>query len=423
MNAIVSCRAAPFLCALALGVQTLAAEEPAAAGALSVAECLRRVAERSPELKSGSYKIEAAARRATQAAKPLNPRLSTEVENVAGSGAVSGVDAAETTVSLSQEFELGGKRRSRADAAEAEAAASRAGQEVLLSEQLAEARQAALLVQTAQEECRYAEQALALAQETAAAAEARERAGKGAALETERARAECVQASLELEARRTAQRDALRALALLWGETEPSFERISDPLDAEPAGLVPLEDLLVRAAQAPALRADAAQLRAAEARIGVERAGRTPNLELSAGVRRLEERDDVGFVVGASVELPLHTRGWDGVRAAEADAEAARLDAAAARLKREGLVRQLYARLAALTAKRARLKTDVAPAAERALGLVREAHRQGKTGYLDLLEARRALLATQRQLIDSAAECQALRNELERLAPAPSATH
>ena len=382
---------------------------------MTIGECLKRVAERSPELKSGTYKTEAAERRAKQAARPVNPRLETEIENVAGSGAVEGVDAAETTVAVSQEIELGDKRRHRAAAAEAETAVSRAEQEVRLRTLLFETRRSALAVQAAQEKTLLAEEALALVRETESVAEAREKAGKATVLETERARAETAKAEIELEARKAEQRDAVQDLALFWGETEPSFDTVSGPFDAGTEALPPLDALLVRSATSPELLAAEAQTRSYEARIGAERAARVPNLELSAGVRRFEDGGDFGFVAGASIELPLYTRNLDGVRAAQADAEASRLEATAARLRSEGHIRKVYARLATLAAKTNRLKTTVLPAAERTLGLVREAHKQGKAGYLDVLEARRTRVDASLQIIETVTEYQGLRIELGRL--------
>jgi cobalt-zinc-cadmium efflux system outer membrane protein len=404
------CPYAIILCTL-----VLQAAEPGATRTVTVSECLRRVAEQSPDIKAGSHKIEAATRRAQQAGRPINPRLQTEVENIGGSGAIEGVDSAETTIGLSQEFELGGKRRQRTEVAQAETNASQAEQELRLSALLFEARRAVLAVQVAQEKVRLDQEALLLIQEAEQLAKAREEAGKSTVLETERARADTEKAEIELEAQKAEQRDAVRELALLWGETEPSFDAVTGAFDTGSGELPPLDTLLSRAAANPGLKAAEAQTRTYQAKIGVERAARVPNLELSAGVRHFSEGSDFGFVVGASIELPFYTRNLDGVRAAEADAEAARLETIAARLKFEGTVRQLYARLQTLAVKSNRLKTTVVPAAERTLGLVNEAHKQGKAGYLDVLEARRTLMEARAQVIEAITEYQRMSIELGHL--------
>jgi len=401
------CPCTILLCALALQ-----AAEPSVPRTMTIVECLRRVSEQSPDLKAGSHRTEAATRRAKQAARPINPRLETEVENVAGTGAIQGFDAAETTVAVSQEFELGGKRRQRTAVAEAETVVSRAEQEVRLRALLFETRRAALAVQAAQEKVRLAEQVLALIRETEDVAMTRQEAGKAAALETDRARADTAKAEIELETWKAEQRDTVRDLALLWGETEPLFDAVSGPFDAESSSLPPLDALLAHVASNPELIAAHAQTRTYEAKIGVERAARLPNLELRTGVRRFEEGSDFGFVIGASIELPFYTRNMDGVRAAKADAEAMRLEATAARIRIEGHVRQLYARLGTLAAKNDRLKTTVIPAAECTLGLVKEAHKLGKAGYLDVLEARRTLVDGKFQIIETVTEYQRMRLEL-----------
>ena len=402
-------------CAIILSALMLQAAEPGVSRSVTIAECLRRVAEQSPDLKAGRSKTEAATYRAQQAGRPINPRLESEVENIGGSGAIEGFDSAETTIAIAQEFELGGKRRQRGEVAQAETNASRAEQELRLSALLFEARRAVLAVQVAQEKVRLDEEALLLIREAEQLATAREEAGKSTVLETERARADTAKAEIELEAQKAEQRDAVRALALLWGETEPLFDTVEGVFSAGAAELPPLDTLLSRAAANPGLKAAEAQTRTYAAKIGVERAARVPNLELSAGVRHFQEGSDFGFVVGASIELPFYTRNRDGVRAAEADAEAARLETIAARLKIEGTVRQLYARLQTLAVKSARLKKTVIPAAERTLGLVNEAHKQGKAGYLDVLEARRTLMETRAQVIAIVTEYQGTSIELGHL--------
>lgn len=415
MKSIILFRASLCPCAILLCTFALQAAEPGDPRTVTIAECLRRVTERSPDLKSGIYKTEAATQRAKVAARPINPRLQTEVENVAGTGAIKGFDSVETTVAVSQEFELGGKRRQRTAVAEAETAVSRAEQEVRLRALLFETRRAALAVQAAQEKARFAEEALALIREIEGVALAREEAGKVTVLETDRARAETLKATIEVEARQAEQRDAVRELALFWGETEPSFDAVSGPFDTGSLALQPLDTLLARVASNPELMAALAQTRTYEARIGVERAARMPNLEVSAGVRRFEDGNDFGFVVGAGIELPFYTRNRNGVRAAEADAEAARLDATAARIRIEGHIRHLYARLETLAVKNDRLKTSVIPAADRTLGRVREAHKLGKAGYLEVLEARRTLVDARYQIIETVTEYQSMSIELGHL--------
>jgi cobalt-zinc-cadmium efflux system outer membrane protein len=55
------------------------------------------------------------------------------------------------------------------------------------------------------------------------------------------------------------------------------------------------------------------------------------------------------------------------------------------------------------------------PVTERTLALVRDAHKQGKAGYLDVLEARRTLVEARSQLIETVSEYLGVSIELGRL--------
>ncbi|HPC96950.1 MAG TPA: hypothetical protein PLU87_18550 [Sedimentisphaerales bacterium] len=64
-----------------------------------------------------SLERRAAEARRLQASVPPNPELAVEIESLAGRGQRSGFDGAETTVSLGQLIERGGKRDKRVRAA------------------------------------------------------------------------------------------------------------------------------------------------------------------------------------------------------------------------------------------------------------------------------------------------------------------
>ena len=87
-------------------------EEPT--GVLTLRQALALALLRNPELASAAWEVRAGEARTLQAGLLPNPEVGVEVENFAGSGEFRGVDAAETTVALSQVIELGGKRLRRA---------------------------------------------------------------------------------------------------------------------------------------------------------------------------------------------------------------------------------------------------------------------------------------------------------------------
>ncbi len=394
----------------------LSAAEPAPSRSITVEECLARALAQNPELKAAPFKTEAAWHRAKQAGHYLNPKLQAEAEDFGGEKERRGIDGAQTTLSLVQELELGQKRKHRVTVAKAETAASRAEERVQQFAIFFETRGAALAVLVAQEKIRLAEELLTITREIEEVVRAREQSGKVTVLEVERAHTETLQAELELQERQADQKEALHELALCWGETDPTFDRVEGTLALPAQELPALEVLLLKAGSHPALQRTEAELQALEAQVKVERAARLPNLEVAVGVRRYEDADNYAMVAGIGIELPIFNTNGDAVRAATSEAEALRLQTQAARIKNEGAIRRLIARLKALVEKESSLRTAVLPSASRALSMIREAHEQGKANYLDVLEARREVAAARLGLIETALDFHTCRMALEERA-------
>jgi len=389
---------------------------PTSSRSITVEECLVRAVAKRPELQAAPFKTEAARYRAKQAGRYANPKFETEMEDFGGEKDRRGLAGAQTTLSLVQELELGQKRKHRVAVAEAETDATKAEESVQRTEIITETRRAALAVLVAQEKAHLAEELLTIAREIEAAVLAKEQAGKVTALETERAHTETAHAALELQERQAEQRDAVHELAFCWGETEPTFEIVEGTLDIPSQPLPPLEGLLSKVGNHPALQVADSELRALESQVKVEDAARIPNLEVTAGVRRYEDSDGYAVVAGIGIELPLFNSNRDAVKAAQAEAEVARLKIIAARIKNEGALRRLYARLKTLVEKEVALRTTVLPSASRALSRMREAHEQGKATYLDVLEARREAAEAHLGLIETASDYHACRITLEERA-------
>jgi outer membrane protein, heavy metal efflux system len=87
--------------------------------AISLAQALQRALAANPRLTAAERDIGIATGLKVQAGAFRNPDLSFELDNALGSGPFKGLQAAETTLQLSQLVELGGKREARLAAGEA----------------------------------------------------------------------------------------------------------------------------------------------------------------------------------------------------------------------------------------------------------------------------------------------------------------
>lgn len=391
--------------ALMSGLALLAWQAPAAAQSsspLSLEDALQRSGVAGPEgsiatnprIVGPQEDIQAAQALVRQAGLRPNPEVSLEVEDFAGTGDLSGLQATEVTLAASLPIERGGKRQARLRAAETEVRVAELRGELALADLGLIVRERYVGAVGAQARVELAEDILERNRELARIAGALVEAGREPPLRRLRAQAALAEAEAELKA---AQAEALAsrlALASLWAEEaapqiSPTFPNI-DPPDELLVGYEALQPRLA-AAEREALQAAAAR----------ERTLRVPDPIVSAGVRRIQEYDDQAFLVGVSIPLPLRNRNQGNVAAAEARARgaAAREAVTLADFRQE--VAQARADYLAAEAQADTLESESLPQAEEALRLSQIGYRNGRFPLLEVLSAAEARDNIRRSLIDA----------------------
>ena len=349
----------------------------------------------NPRVYGPQAEAEAARAAIDQARLRPNPSLSFEVEDIAGSGAFSGLRSSEYTLAIGQQLELGGKRRARIASAQASADFTGLQSDLALS-------QLALGVRERYVEAVAAGQRLVLAleivernRELARIANVLVEVGREPPLRAMRARAALAEAEAELQAAQAADLAARQALAALWvsGRPNPVVSNVFPDL-APPLAPLGSEDPLQ-------LRIADARTSFAEAEIARERSLGVPDPTLSAGVRRFQESNDQAFIVGISIPLPFRNRNQGNIAAAEAQYRAASASEAIAeadyRVEFER-TRTLY--LAAETRVET-LSSASLPQAEEALRLVEIGYRNGRFPLIEVLAAAEARDAIRENLIQA----------------------
>jgi len=380
------CAATAVACALSV-LATAAAAEP-----VTLAEALARAAASSPALAAAEADVAAAQGRAQQAGFRPNPELGVEVENFAGTGAFTGLRDAETTLSVGQRFELGGKRPARQRAAEAEVEAARLRLAVARADLLREVRDAyaeafadGRRVELAREQFVRAENLQTIATELVDA-------GREPPLRALRARTAALAAVAGVRAAEAEYAEAQRALAALWGGADDLPEPVAPTDEAVPAATVdPAEALDVRLAEA--------EVASSVAVVARERTLSRPDVTVSVGARQFQGSDDTALVVGASLPLGIFDRNQGNIAAANAErtgAEARRNAALAGAIRR---TRDAQAALRTAEARLAFLETRAEPEAIEAVRIAREGFSAGRFTLLDVLDAEEALNTVQSELI------------------------
>ncbi len=397
-------------CALAMSPGWTAAQ-PAE---LTLAAALDAALRNHPDLRASAYEVGAAQARIVQAGLAPNPELSLELENFAGSGAARGTDALETTLSLSQVVELGGRRGLRQSAAQAEYDVAGVEQQARELDVLAEVTRRFIDVVAAQEHARLAADAVRIAQATLAAIDARVAAGRSPLAEQSRARIALTRALIERRQEESELGSARFALAASWGDTEPGFTSARAEI-FELRALEPLQALLERLEHTPDLSRFASETRLREAELRLARVQARPNLAFSLGLRRLAEGDATALVAGVSLPLALRDRNQGAIREAQLRIEQAGVLAAAARVRARASLLGLHQQVEADRARVETLRGEAQPQAQLALEQTRSGYERGRFSFLELATAQEELLALQAASIDAAADYHRLVAEIERL--------
>jgi len=296
LRALLAC--APLVLTAGAGAQA-----PAPARDITLANAIDLALERNPSLAASLYELTAAQGRIVQAGLRINRELRLELENFAGTHEQTAFDALETTLSLSQVIELGGKRDLRRSVAEADRDLVIAEQRARELDVLAEVAQRFVDVAAAQERLRYARAGATLASQTLDAITQRVNAARSAVAEQSRARIAVTRATIEQREAESGVVAARYALAALWGDAEPTFgSAAADLFHFEPNE--PFRAFFDRLERTPEFLAFASQARLRDAELKVAQAQARQNVALELGIRRLE--DDWALVAGFS--KPLGTR-------------------------------------------------------------------------------------------------------------------
>lgn len=402
--------AAQAACLALLALSATAAD----ATALTLPQALARARELNPQL--AGFVFEQRARQAQGALAALRPAAQAEllVEDAGGSGARSGFDSAQTTLSLSQVFELGGKRAGRAGVAAAQEAQLRTAQAARQLDVAADVARRFVRLLALQERVAAEHEAVALARRVQAAVEERVRAAASPEAERSRALVASAEAELALEDARHSLETARRELAGAIGESEPGFTSVAGDLYATPEARS-FESLARQLEAAPDFLAFADEARLRDAELRLAQAQRGLDLRGTLGVRRYEQGSDTAFLAGVSLPLFAGSRAAPAVAGAEAARERVALDRKAALVKAQTRLFAHYQEMEHARHVTTTLREQVLPPLGKALEQTEYAYRRGRYSYLEWTDAQRRLLESRSRSIEAAAEYHIHKIEIERL--------
>lgn len=404
-------------CALAvlfLAHSALADAAPPPAGGLTISDAIERAAKVSPRLDASRASVAAAAGTEVQTHLFPNPEVALTAENLGGTGAYRGTSSAELTGSVSQLFELGGKRQARQASASAERRAAEtdlSGAKLDLVRDVTIAFAAAV---AAQDNVRLARDLEDTARRVLADVSRRVAAAKDPLFQRSRAEVALATATVARQRAEETLVGGRQKLARYWGE--PTLAEMLDPASLPPANApAAIGDYEARLAKTPDVLRFTQLREAREADLALARAQNIPDVRGNVGVRRFAGTKDTALIVGVSIPIPIFNQNQGEI--ARAGAEVARMTAEMqrAQLERSQELIDAWTDWKNAWTEISTLKSSALPQAQRAFDLALAGFRQGGFQFLDVLDTQRALFETRAALATAVAKLQEARARVERL--------
>jgi len=390
-----------------------------AADPLTLDDAFRRVLATHPDLRITRYTEAGLVAELDRARLGPERVAGVQLENAPGTGALSGTQGAELTLSLSSVLERGGKREARRALAASRLDALGVRRAATELDLLAEVARRFLDVVAAQAQARIAQQDVAQRERTVAAA--RKRVAVGASPESALFTAEAMgsRAGLDLARAEAQTAAAWRRLAILWGVPDAGAAPI---LAAQPLALPavpPFASLVALLKDNPDMRQWADEARIREARVQLARTTATPDLKWQAGVRRVEADDAWALVAGISIALGSRHRADPEVRAATAERESLALERESAELALTTTLAQAYGQYLADRADVERATSELLPKLARAEAAAERAYRAGALSYLEWAQLQGETTAARSRQLAAAIDAHRALIEIQRLTAEP----
>jgi cobalt-zinc-cadmium efflux system outer membrane protein len=412
------------LCLWALGLSTLVLCNASNANTalndlnsnfpITLESAIKRTLANNPQLHEFDFKQQVITGEAKTAALKPGYAVGVEAENFLGSGDVSGIQNLELTLTLSSVIELGDKIHARTNVSNLKRQMLVVEKQLRSLDILAEVMRRYIDVLAGQETVNALNEAEQLARYTYQAVTGRVEAGASPLLEQKRAEAALAAARLDVQTSKLQLQTSIKSLSIMWGEQQPVFSQVQGNLFTLTKSPT-LQKLISRLSSSPNIQLFAEQSRVLDAQLRLTQAANQPDVNWTAGIRRINGIDETAFVAGASVPLFSENRNLGNY-----EAQKARLDQI--EQQKQASLRNLYHQVnQALDARNRALlevstiQQNIIPPLKEALVLVEKAYSNGRFSYLEWVSTRQELLDAQHALIQSAKQAHQRGADIEAL--------
>ncbi|MGN6410148.1 MAG: divalent metal ion exporter subunit IhpA [Nitrobacter sp.] len=353
---------------------------------LTLKTALQRALAANPRLTAAERDVGIATGQRIQAGALINPELSYEQDNSFGSGRYRGTKSAETTLQISQLFELFGKRDARIAVGQAGVEAATIQRKAVRLEVLSETAVAFLNVLGAQRRIRILDEQIAAIDKLAPLLH--RRVDAGASSPAEIGRAEVASALMKADRERVSSTlaSARRELAVLMGDTAAKFSAVAGRLDD--LGRPPSFRAVVTAIDSnPQLMRWTAVYAQRNAELLIARLKPYPDVRVSAGWRHYDATGDDAVRLSLSVPIPVFDQNQGNVLSAQESLAKTRAERETNRNTLIVLAGRAYDSLQGSLRELKVLRDVAIPKSRQAADAIFEGYGQGRFTLLEVLDA------------------------------------
>ncbi|MGN6286662.1 MAG: divalent metal ion exporter subunit IhpA [Afipia sp.] len=361
---------------------------------LSLHSALQRALAANPRLTAAERDVGIASGQRIQAGALPNPELSFEQDNSFGSGPYRGTRSAESTLQISQLFELFGKRDARIAAGQAALDTSTIQRKAVRLEVLSETATAFIGVLGAQRRIQILDEQVKAIDQLTPLLQRRVDAGASSVAETGRTQVASDLVKADRERARAALASARRDLAVLMGDTTPRFSAVNGRFNV--TGRPPAFASVIAAIDAnPQLVKWTAIYAQRNAELLLARLKPYPDVRLTAGWRHYNDTGDDAVRLGVSIPIPVFDQNRGNILSAQENLAKVRAERAASRAALIVVAGRAYDSLQGSLRELAILRDSAIPRARDATRAIFEGYGQGRYSLLEVLDAQSSLAQAQ----------------------------
>jgi len=387
---------------------------------LTLGEAIARTLDKNSELQAYPFEVRMLDGELLQAGQKPLPELGVMLENAFGTGDLNGLQASELTVTLSQTFEMGGKRQARRTLVGAKQRLMEEEYRLARTDILAEVTRRYYHLLHIQKLADITAQQLEAQKKAKELVSERVTAGAIPAADLSKIELEIADTGLRLRELEQAGLKAVIRLAAMWMAT-PDFSAINGALTTNYR--VPESTTLEQVIEtAPPYLHAVALTRLSESGVSLAITRNKQDIKLGVGVRRNESLNDQALMFTFSMPLAFGNPNKGRILAARAENQ---MNAMQQEQVRQKLLRSLFELRQEMIADQslsAGIKNEVRPAAIKLLADAEKAYSTGAYSILEWIDAQNKRFELDRRQADTALSFMMKLLELERITGSALAT-